>query len=261
MRIVLTSDWHGLLPDVPECDLLVIAGDLLPDSRPFLGREGPHDQQARWFLGDFLPHVTSRAETTVFVWGNHDYWGEEVRDQPPLGECPHDIPGDLRQRVKCLQDSGTVVNGVSLYGVPYVTNLSRWAFNRQEGFLAEQVWPDVPHGTDILISHAPPLWYGDAIPARSVFNPADTPEHVGCHSLYQWLLSTTNPPRLVVSGHIHAGWGDRTIAFTGIRAVNVAYVNDAYAPQHRFMVLDWPEGPRLDLATCHERLAPREESA
>ena len=49
MRIVALSDQHGFLPDVPPCDLLIVAGDLCPDRfGPFMAVHDPHQQQA-WF--------------------------------------------------------------------------------------------------------------------------------------------------------------------------------------------------------------------
>ncbi len=49
MRIVALSDQHGYLPEIPPCDLLIIAGDVCPDRfGPFVAMHNP-DQQKSWF--------------------------------------------------------------------------------------------------------------------------------------------------------------------------------------------------------------------
>jgi hypothetical protein len=49
LRIVALSDMHGFLPDIPPCDLLIVAGDVCPDRfGPFMAMHDPQQQQA-WF--------------------------------------------------------------------------------------------------------------------------------------------------------------------------------------------------------------------
>jgi hypothetical protein len=71
MRIVALSDQHGFLPDVPPCDLLIVAGDVCPDRfGPFIAVHDPYQQQA-WFdrtVRPWLAATTSAigSETGAF---------------------------------------------------------------------------------------------------------------------------------------------------------------------------------------------------
>ena len=77
MRIVAISDQHGFLPEIPACDLLIVAGDICPDRfGPFVARFAP-DQQARWFDRTIRPWAQdSPATHRILTWGNHDWCGE-----------------------------------------------------------------------------------------------------------------------------------------------------------------------------------------
>src|SRR2546423_393204 len=91
LRIVAMSDLHGYLPEaVPECDLLLLAGDVAPATNhgiPF--QAGWLDQHFRRWLRR-LP-----ARKIVGIAGNHDL----IFDHEPQ-RVPHDLPWTY------LQDSG-----------------------------------------------------------------------------------------------------------------------------------------------------------
>jgi len=63
MRIVALSDQHGFLPDVPPCDLLIVAGDVCPDRfGPFMAVHDPYQQQA-WFDRTVRPWLAATPAT------------------------------------------------------------------------------------------------------------------------------------------------------------------------------------------------------
>ena len=83
MRIVALSDQHGYLPEIPPCDLLIIAGDVCPDRfGPFVAMHNP-DQQKSWFdRNGRLWLAKAPATHKVLTWGNHDAYSP-CSDQLP----------------------------------------------------------------------------------------------------------------------------------------------------------------------------------
>jgi 3',5'-cyclic AMP phosphodiesterase CpdA len=157
MRIVALSDQHGFLPDIPPCDLLILAGDVCPDRfGPFMAVNDPHLQQA-WFDRKVRPWLAGAPAThKLLTWGNHDWCGQACSfrsDSPALAQST-----DLQ----ILVDEGTTVplsggegGHVSVWATPWSNRFMRWAFMKQPRDL-EPVYAAIPGGTDVLVSHQPP---------------------------------------------------------------------------------------------------------
>lgn len=199
--IVAISDQHGILPDIPECDLLLIAGDITPVSN--------HDPsyQAEWLDRDFrrwLEEVPARQ--TIFVAGNHDFVFQDLPDS-----VPRDLPAVY------LQDSGFEWEGFKVWGSPWQPIFFDWAFNLDEAGLKRK-WQLIPNDTDILVLHGPPHTYGDGVPERGGVRRTGSPA----------LRKTIEKiqPRLVVFGHIHEGRGEWRIGATVL--ANVTIVDERY---------------------------------
>lgn len=240
MRIVATSDWHGLLPDLPKCDVLLLVGDILPDffPQPLNVRK---NLQRQWFYDKVVPHVMGIATHTVGTWGNHDFWGQDVGSVKILDK-------DHRQ-VSILVDEPTVVydetgtRTLQLYGFPWVTNLPRWAFNIAENLMYEKLTHYVPRTADLLLAHAPPLYFGDQLARETKYGKSYGGEHVGSKPLYKWITHGHGPMPMVISGHIHEGFG----SYLDNKIHNVAYVDEYYEPQSRWLELTYDkEGLRVD---------------
>ena len=145
MRICCAADLHGTLPEIPPCDLLLLAGDLVP-----LGAHAPRDGR-RWLDGTFRAWLDALPARTrvVGVAGNHDFVFQE-------GEVAFDPP----LRWTYLQDSEATVAGLRIWGTPWQPRFFDWAFNLDEPELAEK-WAAIPDGLDVLLLHGPPFGYGD----------------------------------------------------------------------------------------------------
>jgi hypothetical protein len=145
-RIVCTADLHENLIDIPECDVLLIAGDV---SFAF---KGDLAAKQAFLAGEFKAWLERVPATeVVLVAGNHDQsiqaWG---------------LPDGLRCHY--LEDAGVELFGLKLWGTPWQPWFHDWAFNAPrrygEAFLASK-FERIPADTDIVICHGPPRGYGD----------------------------------------------------------------------------------------------------
>lgn len=212
MKIVATSDMHGQLPDTPECDVLIVAGDVAPDYGRPGGRVGTNhvvNSQKGWLTKRFVPWLESRPgnPTIIGIAGNHDFGLE--KDE----EFARSLPW------KYLLDESFNVDGVWFYGLPWVPNLSLWAFHAPD-FILDYKFAAIPEDTDVVISHGPPFGFCDHTVPR--FGSV----HAGCPSANDAIDRAK--PQVFVCGHIHEGYGS---AIRGATLVaNVSHVDVDYEP-------------------------------
>ena len=204
MRVVTTADIHGLLPDVPPCDVLVLAGDITPVS--------DHDVafQARWLDTTFRTWLDAvPAEHVVAIAGNHDFVFERA-------------PETVRPlRWTYLEDAACTIDGVRFWGSPWTPWFMDWAFNaprhdEAEKFLAER-YSTCPDDADVIVLHGPPRGFGD-----------HTSRGVDAGSTAALDLVDRGAAQLCVFGHIHEGRGEWQRGSTTL--ANVTYVDLAYDP-------------------------------
>lgn len=214
-RICAISDLHGNFPQVPECDLLLLGGDLCR-----------HHHDHLWYDRELKPWIDELAShcKVIAVAGNHDF-AFEVN--------PTVIPA---MNWSYLEDSGIEWNGLKIWGSPWQPRFFDWAFNLDEPEL-EKKWDLIPSDTDILLLHGPPYGYGDKSTYRQKQH-HDAPwpgyEHTGSPSLLKCIQEIK--PKLVVAGHIHNGYGRYEIGSTIF--VNASLVNDKYIPMNEPIVVD-----------------------
>jgi Icc-related predicted phosphoesterase len=198
------SDTHGFLPKIPDCDLLILAGDYCRN----------HEDHW-WYRKEFKRWIDENARRCkiIGVAGNHDFIFQDFPDMVPKMEWVY------------LQDSGTEWNGLKIWGTPWQPRFYDWAFNADEPFLKKK-WDLIPDDTDILILHGPPHGYGDLSPHGNV--------HTGSPSLLERIKVVK--PKLAVAGHIHPGYGRYQIGETIF--VNASYVNEQYEPTQLPIVVE-----------------------
>lgn len=213
VKIVATSDLHGELPDfIVPCDILIIAGDVCPD-----WKKNQFRNQLNWLLEEFNPWLEAQpAKTIVGIAGNHDF---------VLQKMP-DVQSSLHWTY--LQDSSVTASGLKIYGIPWVPNLSRWAFHLDDAELQEH-FDAVPDDTDILVTHGPPHGYCDFASAA----------HGSVHAGFPGANDTLERvrPAAHICGHIHNGYGYKMHP-SGTAVYNVAYLDDTMDPVHRPLVLE-----------------------
>lgn len=210
VHIVASSDFHGTLPEIPECDILLIGGDICP--------EGSLAQQAAWLNDPFRKWLLSvKACEIVGIAGNHDLIFEGAE---------HLVPSGLNWHY--LKDSTIELSGLKIYGTPW--QLPFWgAFNLEEVKLAEK-YQNIPKDIDILLSHSPAFGIFDEVPLHDAVNYV----HTGSKALLNKALEIK--PKLFICGHVHCSTG--ITKFNDIIFANVALLNDAMEVSHPPVAFD-----------------------
>lgn len=224
MKILATSDLHGNLPEIPKCDLLLIGGDICPDFSDFrsgnaYGLADDGKAQAGWLdttFHDWLDDIP--AKNVVAIAGNHDYVFE--KKLPPI---------DLRWTY--LNDSTTTVEGLTIYGNPFVPNLRAWAFH---GGMNNRVDPvhfeGCPKAVDIMLIHGPPFMYADKLNGGGKWGNAED-MHVGDKTMAGMLFHQHVETSVYICGHIHEGFGHYNHPKVKGGVYNVSMVDEYYVPR------------------------------
>jgi hypothetical protein len=223
LRVVCVSDTHGVepLPEIPPCDLLLFAGDSEDKKLPSGGPE-----QRGYFSSVFVPWLErAPARHKVGIAGNHD---RVAVDEP---ELLRSLPWHY------LEDEAVEIEGLKIYGSPWVLPFHDWAFNLPEHELAKK-WELIPSDCDILLTHVPGYGYGDDVSYGHGADPLNP--HAGSSSL-RYVVERHQSLRLHVFGHIHQGYGQGLLEREGLPAlpwVNASSVSDEYVPGHAPVVVE-----------------------
>lgn len=212
-----THGRHGQIAHIPAGDVLIHAGDF---------SDTGHSKGIRDFVDwmDSLPH-----KQKIFIAGNHDttlhteYYvnrgAERFHPRPERREGmePAAYSELCREAVRSsrtctyLEDSTTHIEDVSsgedsctnlVYGSPWQPEFCDWAFNLDRGQPCASTWEKIPLETDVLITHGPPLGYGDR--TQSGFR-------CGCEDMSNILEHRLRKPRVHIFGHIHEDCGKREL--------------------------------------------------
>lgn len=126
-----------------------------------------------------------------------------------------------------LEDTGVVVEGLSVWGSPVTPVFNDWAFNVERGAAIRRYWDKIPPGTDVLITHGPPFGSLDKASILSA--------HLGCEELIKAVVRVK--PKLHVFGHIHGGYGQET-GPNGTQLVNCAVLDENYTLTHEPVAIE-----------------------
>lgn len=204
MRLVLMSDSHTYHQqiEVPDGDIFIHCGDAT-----FNGARKEIVEFNRW-LGT-LPHTNK-----LFVAGNHDFLFEEDAEQAE----------SLMTNAIYLKDSMVDIQGIKVWGSPWVNKFFDWAFMLPEEGL-KVMFDKIPTGIDVLATHGPP-W--------GILDTVNRGGHAGSKELYKAIRRAM--PKIVCFGHIHEGYG--MLEEDDIKYYNCSVNNAGYDPVNKPFVID-----------------------
>lgn len=197
MKFVVIADTHGQHAKLllPAGDVLIHAGDVTRR-----GKEAEVVDFLQWFAAQPFEHK-------IFIAGNHDFYFE--------GTPADDIERLIPAGVTYLNDSGTVINGIHIWGSPVTPWFLNWAFNRHRGRDIRRHWDLIPADTNILITHGP---------VHGILDKTVNGQHVGCEDLLHTVQLIK--PVYYIGGHIHEAYG--VLSKGGTTFINASVLDEEY---------------------------------
>ncbi len=209
MKILAISDIHDNFSgftDLPDADILLIAGDLTNFGQhvptPFLTRTNVnHARKKIKAARAWMQNLSERYPHILWVQGNHDC---AVPD-----DLFFDIPNVQNIRKKSLELRGLRFYGESLctaFDIPELATV--WDFTTADPAVDFAAWKDVAPA-DVIVSHCPPLGVADRTRQGMRIGSPGLLSHLRKH-----------PALVVVCGHVHEAQGEYQMGDT--RVLNVA---------------------------------------
>ena len=211
VKICAISDTHNQHNsiEIPECDLLIHAGDF-----SYVGNPIDILELDFWF-GKLKQ--SGKVKEIVAIAGNHDW----VCEKNPS------YAASLFKNCIYLNEQPAEVMGLKFFGSPIQPWFCDWAFNRQRGTEIARHWAKIPDDTQVLVTHGPPFGILDQVWIQP-YNKLTGPEHLGCEELRK-KVDSLKDLKLHVFGHIHDSNGMQTNA-NGQIFINAAICSEEYKP-------------------------------
>lgn len=221
MKLIGISDIHGNLPKLPECDVVCIAGDILP-----LAYQNSTLQSVSWFLQDFIPWTDSlRCDEVIFIAGNHDFMFGDLLEKYHKEWWEVEelllIHHKFEKKIHYLCDSLYTYKGIKFYGTPWIPDLQKWAFYANPDKLTQK-FSQIPPDIDVLITHAPPKVADCGTVLQHCWN---WNKNFGCKELTEQYPRIK--PKYHLFGHVHTG-EHRIVNYYNSNLVNVSIKDENY---------------------------------
>jgi Icc-related predicted phosphoesterase len=227
MKICAISDLHGYLPkDLPESDLLLIGGDIMP-----LNIQSDMKKSEEWLKNEFKQWCKDQETyEIVVIAGNHDWIFERNPDKVKkifrdYGLWFHYLNNETIKL--CIEGIE-----LTIFGTPYCHRFGNWAFMREDDTLREK-FQACPDNVDIILSHDAPYGITDICLERLAYT---SEGHIGNIPLRERLNMVNY--KYLLHGHLHSS--DHTLTeFKGGLVANVSLLGEKYTLNYPPLLFDY----------------------